>query len=495
MKLSRYFLMVMLGILFFSCKKEKSNAVPETLLYAKRGDNPGIYDQQGRFVILRGVNYNSLGDYWQGNAAVANVKPYEENDLKLMASYGVNCIRLLFSWSKLEPVRGQYDQDYINQLKTVIETAAKYDIYVLLDMHQDAWGKYIVSPASEACDKPNKGWDGAPDWATMTDGASTCTSDGSRESAPAVYHAFQHFWDNTDGIQDAAVNAWKALAKQTAGYANVVGYDLLNEPNLGYRPINLEADKLAKFYRKATNAIRAAEQESKAFQHIIFFEMSVTWNGQPIPFVPSVDLITDENTIFAPHHYFESISYLLTIEQGLDLLYGLSGAYKTGTFIGEFGFFGNPVDDVEKYKRFAKKEDANFSSSTWWQWAQAPGDPHGISWDGMQYDNTSTHLLEVDKNGNFTGVKNEYYLNVLNRSRPNAIFGKPVKLVSNPDNGTMELQAKSTSQGVTTIWIPDRFGEPHIAGTNILSTVVTKVEGGYIANVTVSGNYMLNVSF
>lgn len=495
MKLSRYFLMVMLGILFFSCKKEKSNAVPETLLYAKRGDNPGIYDQQGRFVILRGVNYNSLGDYWQGNAAVANVKPYEENDLKLMASYGVNCIRLLFSWSKLEPVRGQYDQDYINQLKTVIETAAKYDIYVLLDMHQDAWGKYIVSPASEACDKPNKGWDGAPDWATTTDGASTCTSDGSRESAPAVYHAFQHFWDNADGIQDAAVNAWKALAKQTAGYANVVGYDLLNEPNLGYRPINLEADKLAKFYRKATNAIRAAEQESKAFQHIIFFEMSVTWNGQPIPFVPSVDLITDENTIFAPHHYFESISYLLTIEQGLDLLYGLSGAYKTGTFIGEFGFFGNPVDDVEKYKRFAKKEDANFSSSTWWQWAQAPGDPHGISWDGMQYDNTSTHLLEVDKNGNFTGVKNEYYLNVLNRSRPNAIFGKPVKLVSNPDNGTMELQAKSTSQGVTTIWIPDRFGEPHIAGTNILSTVVTKVEGGYIANVTVSGNYMLNVSF
>jgi endoglycosylceramidase len=250
----------------------------------------------------------------------------------------------------------------------------------------------------------------------------------------------------------------------------------LNEPNLGYRPINLEADKLAKFYRKATNAIRAAEQESKAFRHIIFFEMSVTWNGQPIPFVPSVDLITDENTI-------------------LDLLYGLSGAYKTGTFIGEFGFFGNPVDDVEKYKRFAKKEDANFSSSTWWQWAQAPGDPHGISWDGMQYDNTSTHLLEVDKNGNFTGVKNEYYLNVLNRSRPNAIFGKPVKLVSSPDNGTMELQAKSTSQGVTTIWIPDRFGEPHIAGTNILSTVVTKVEGGYIANVTVSGNYMLNVSF
>ncbi len=495
MKMTRVFLLFIFTVFLFSCKKENSNSVPETLLYAKRGDNPGIYDQQGRFVILRGVNYNSLGDYWQGNAAVANIKPYEENDLKLMARYGVNCIRLLFSWSKLEPVRGQYNQEYINQLKNVIETAATYNIYVLLDMHQDAWGKYIVSPASEACEKPNKGWDGAPDWATITDGASTCTTDGSRESAPAVYHAFQNFWDNTNGIQDAAVNAWKALAKQTANYPNVVGYDLLNEPNLGYRPINLEADKLAKFYRKATNAIRAAEQESKALRHIIFFEMSVTWNGQPIPFVPSSDLITDENTIFAPHHYFESISYLLTIEQGLDLLYGLSATYKTGTFIGEFGFFGNPANDVEKYKRFAKKEDANFSSSTWWQWAQAPGDPHGISWDGTQYANTSMHLVEVDKVGNFTGVKNEYYLNVLNRTRPNAIFGKPVKLISNPDNGTMELQAKSSTQGVTILWIPDRFGEPQISGTNVVSTTLNKVEGGYQAAVKVNGNYNIRVSF
>jgi endoglycosylceramidase len=223
--------------------------------------------------------------------------------------------------------------------------------------------------------------------------------------------------------------------------------------------------------------------------------MSVTWNGQPIPFVPSSDLITDENTIFAPHHYFESISYLLTIEQGLDLLYGLSATYKTGTFIGEFGFFGNPANDVEKYKRFAKKEDANFSSSTWWQWAQAPGDPHGISWDGTQYANTSMHLVEVDKVGNFTGVKNEYYLNVLNRTRPNAIFGKPVKLISNPDNGTMELQAKSSTQGVTILWIPDRFGEPQISGTNVISTTLNKVEGGYQAAVKVNGNYNIRVSF
>ena len=105
------------------------------------------------------------------------------------------------------------------------------------------------------------------------------------------------------------------------------------------------------------------------------------------------------------------------------------------------------------------------------------------------------HLVEVDKVGNFTGVKNEYYLNVLNRTRPNAIFGKPVKLISNPDNGTMELQAKSSTQGVTILWIPDRFGEPQISGTNVVSTTLNKVEGGYQAAVKVNGNYNIRIGF
>jgi hypothetical protein len=103
MKMTRFFFIVFLSAYLFSCKKDNSKALPETLLYAKRGENAGIYDQQGRFVILRGVNYNALGDYWQANPAVPTNKQYDEEDLKLMASYGVNCIRLLFSWSKLEP--------------------------------------------------------------------------------------------------------------------------------------------------------------------------------------------------------------------------------------------------------------------------------------------------------------------------------------------------------------------------------------------------------
>lgn len=494
--MKKLFISVVVLLFSYACQKESPVLFSDKLLHAGLGAAAGIYDQDGRYMILRGVNYNSLGDYWQGNEDVATTKAYSPDDIKMMASYGFNCIRLLFSWSKLEPESGKYDYDYIRQLKEVIEEAAKYNIYILLDMHQDAWGKYIVTPKDVTCDQPNRGWDGAPDWATITDGASTCTADGSRESAPAVYHAFQNFWDNIDGIQDACVNAWGVLVKETAKYGNVVGYDLLNEPSLGYKPLNEEARKLSTFYGKCTRVIRDAENAGKGLEHIIFFEMSVTWNGQPVPFIPFPDFTNDKNIIFAPHTYFEAISNQLTIEQGIDLLRTLSKLYNTGMFIGEWGFFGNPADDVTKVKRFCKKEDEYLiTGSTWWQWAQAPGDPHGMSWDGTRYGNTSMHLIELDVNGNFTGNKNDFYLKVLSRSRPVAIFGKPVKLQSNPDDGTMYLATESVGNGSTTLWIPDRFGEPKINGDNVLSSKITKTEGGYNVEVAVKDSYGISVSY
>jgi len=489
------FFFLSISLLLFSCKKDTGKINPTKLLYAKKGTDAGIYDQDGRFIILRGVNYNVLGDYWQANPTVATQKQYEENDLKLMSKYGINCIRLLFSWSKLEPQKGNYNQAYIQEIKDVIETAAKYNIYVMLDMHQDAYGKYIASPVSEACDKPNKGWDGAPDWATITDGASTCTTDGSRESAPAVVQAFENFWNNKNGMQDACINAWSTLVKQTAGYANVVGYDLINEPGLGNESLAEESDKLTLFYKKTISSIRDAENQSNSFHHIIFFEISVTWNGQPFPFVTAADFTTDDNIVFGAHSYFEAISYAYTIEGGYDFLYDIANYYKSAMFMGEYGFFDNPVTDAAKMKRFAKKEDEYFTGSTFWQWSQAPGDPHGISWDGTQYSNTSLHLIELNKDGIYTGNNNEHFLNVLSRTRPNAICGKPIKLISNPDDGTMELQANTTKEGTAVLWIPNRFSTPIITGTNIVSSELKTVDGGYLASVKVNGNYKIVVGF
>jgi endoglycosylceramidase len=491
------FLLIQMG----ACQKDKGSSpdipVDGKLLKAVRGAQPGIYDASGRFVILRGVNLNVLGDYWEANPAIPATAPYDPDHFRIMASYGFNCVRLLFHWSKLEPQPGQINQAYISEIKTAIEDAAKHGIYIMLDLHQDAYGKYIATPRDVVCERPNKGWDGAPEWATFTDGQSTCQTDGSRESPPAVFHAWQNLWDNKDGIQDNLIEAWLALVRATAAYDNVVGYDLINEPSLGYSSLPDQQRKISIFYDKLIKGIRQAEKNVGAPEHIIFFEPTVTFAGGPLPTVPGPDFTNDKNIVFAPHNYFEVITQdLLTIEQGFDLYNSLAKTYQTTMLIGEWGVYGDPQQDVAKLKRFSAQEDKFIVGNTWWQWCQAPGDPHGISWDGNSYASTSLHLMEVAADGSYTGKRNEIYLKVLGRVYPRSIHGRPLKLEVNPDEGTMYFKARANKPGITEVWIPNFFGEPTIGGTGIQVQNIRAVEGGYLADISVaSGEYEITVSY
>lgn len=493
--MKQYALLALLLLTFAACKKDDDQPEIDQTLYATLGTDAGIYDRDGRFVLLRGVNYNVLGDYWQANPSIPAAKTYASSDMEQMASYGINCVRLLFSWSKLEPAPGEYDMAYIQSIKMAIEDAARYNIYVLLDMHQDAYGKYIATPSDTVCAHPNKGWDGAPEWATYTNGTSTC-GDGSRESPPAVYNAWGNFWDNHNGIQDNCIKAWQALVAETAQYQNVVGYDLINEPSMGAVSESEMKNQLSSFYGRLVSAIRTTEAANTHLRHTIFFEMAVTAGGAPTVGLPNSGFTADENIIFAPHSYFESFGpATATIEDAFNIFEIGSGFYNSHFFIGEWGFFGDPATDVSKVKRFAAAEDTYFTGSTWWQWCQAPGDPHGISWDGTSYASTSLHLVELDAQANLTGNVNTYYLDVLSRTRPNAIVGKPMSLTSNPDTGEMELNAIAQEPGITEVWIPNRFGTPTISGTNATLKELRTVSGGYIADVEVSGDYTLVVGF
>ncbi|MFN8238709.1 MAG: cellulase family glycosylhydrolase [Chitinophagales bacterium] len=475
-----------------SCQKNEQKTIPFELLYATTGSNPGIYDQQGRYVILRGCNYNSLGDYWQGNKDYPPIKKYNTDDFKDMARFGMNCIRLVLSWSSIEPQRGVYNYSYIDSIKMAIEDAAKYQLYVLLDIHQDAWGKYIHTPSSVSCQYPNKGWDGAPEWATNTDDMSTCmTSDDFRESPPAVYHAFHNLWFNTDGIADNFVNMWKELVKHTCRYKNVMGYDIINEPGLGNADLNQEFDRYSQVLGKVVKGIRTAEKEAGGYEHIIVFEHTITWRGEKIPFIPRLDFTTDKNIVFSGHNYFtDQPATILSLEQGMDLFNTLSKLYQSAFFCGEWLYY-----DREYLNRFAAYEDAHFWGSTFWQWCAPPGDPHHVLYDGTLKSENTTLLIEADKYAEFTGVYNEPALKVLSRPYPRSINGKPVKLSCNPDNGVLHLEAKATDNGTTTFWINNKFGTPVINGTNAVVEQLETVNGGYIATVKTNGLYAVDISY
>ena len=135
-----------------------------------------IVDGEGREVLLRGVNVNALVDYWKGTD-LAVTFPFTEADADAMAAIGWDAVRLLLSWSRVEPAPGSYDDDYLGTARAAVRVLAARGIYSIIDLHQDAWGATLAAPPDEPCPagtQPALGWDGAPGWATLDGGAARC---------------------------------------------------------------------------------------------------------------------------------------------------------------------------------------------------------------------------------------------------------------------------------------------------------------------------------
>jgi endoglycosylceramidase len=192
----------------------------------KRSDFVYIKDQKfkdpyGRDLILHGINVVNKDS---GTGYVGHITPEEMADFK---SWGFNVIRLGIIWDGLEPEPGVYNEEYLSQIDEMIRWASDNDLYVFLDMHQDLYSVEFS--------------DGAPAWATITDGQPHLTGSIWSDSyliSPAVQTAFDHFWANTpapdgEGIQDHYIKLWKHIAERYANNTTVIGYDIMNEPFMG----------------------------------------------------------------------------------------------------------------------------------------------------------------------------------------------------------------------------------------------------------------------
>lgn len=464
-------------------------------LHANRGDHPGVFDAAGRQVILRGVNLNALGDYYQANPAYPPVIPLKDTDFPNMARQGFNVVRLIVSWSALEPERDQISSAYLQRIHAAVDAAKANGIYVVLDMHQDAWGKYIASPPGVQCGPGREaaiGWDGAPEWATITDGRNTCRAIGTRELSPAVAQAFVNFYADRDGIQTQLVNTWAALVAAFANEPAVAGYDLFNEPHWGNDP-NTAPGKLALFSGRLIDAIRAAERQAGGFSHVVFFEPVILW---PVPqTAPPADFTTDDNIVFAPHNYAESGSPSTeTIEEGFARAAQDAATYGSTFWIGEYGWFSDPAANKAKLIRYARSEDEYFVGGTWWQWRQACGDPHTIGTPNGQPPPPQSPLIHFNRTicpDDVDGGPVPEWAVILSRPYPRAAPGHLVSLQSDGDAATLHLAAAGAGDGATLdLWMPDRGrGTPAVSGTGLGTQRLVAVPAGYRVFVNVSGDY------
>ena len=246
---------------------------------------PYIADDRGRMVLLHGATPDGLIDF-RSNADPASLYPppyypidpaaYDgrcpensttitsaplcEKDLEQMAALGFNSMRLPLSWSLLEPERGHFNQMYVDRIAQVVDWARPLGIYVIIDMHQNAYSRYLARPSPP----PWPGGTvtdlsadtGAPAWATITDGFPSEVYRNQRELNPASMEANTNFWYDRSGIQEEYIAAVAYLARRFKNDSTVAGYSLFNEPWPGWNlPPGFEDLLLFPFYRRVIDAI------------------------------------------------------------------------------------------------------------------------------------------------------------------------------------------------------------------------------------------------
>ena len=369
------------------------------------------------------------------------------NDLAQVREYGLNYVRLCLSWSELEPEPGVYSASYIDRVAQVVAWAEEQDVYVLLDMHEDLYSRFI-GPAPNQTQYPPYltdavGQDGAPAWAVKTDGWPSLGVYGQGNLNLAMMKAFQNFYENAivpglpqgaapgPGLQDHYIGAIAALAARFANESAVLGIELLNEPQPGTTlpPLLFGELFLYPLYRRIAQALTGERDglpdcetglpyfNSSACaypdlgvrdtRHPIFFEPSSLRNL--IDFTPQISapLTNYSQLVYTPHVYTRVFTLdfsALNITWPPSFDYAFTTAWQEANAIGaavlitEFG--GAPSSDAETLAPTLAAQDRAMTGGSIWSFKSNCVD----GGSGPVACPTNAWVLYYAAQGNATGV-------------------------------------------------------------------------------------------
>lgn len=357
-----------------------------------------IVDTEGRQVLLRGVNVDGLVDYYRPDLrasypidpsryAHGQCPPDDRTvegvvlcarDFAQLAPLGYDAIRLNLSWSLLEPTPGHIDGRYLDRVAQVVGWARSAGIYVILDMHQDAWSKYLYSTSADHCSppyQPIRGYDGAPKWASIHT-KPVCALNGTRELDPAVQEDFAKLFRDAPapdgvGLREHFAAVVVALARRFRNDPAVAGYDLLNEPtflDVG----GTDASVLLPFYAKVVDTV---VRRVPGFRQLFFIEpgslrdvtdrsnITVSWSR----------FSRYRNVVYEPHVYTRTFTPRSFPMDG-GYLSAIADARHLGLplWVGEFGC--SPSDDRTVLSAHYLEQDRFGLGSALWLWKENAND-------------------------------------------------------------------------------------------------------------------------
>ncbi len=433
--------------------------------------------------------------------------PASGDDLAQMRALGFDVVRLVLNWSQLEPTPGAYSKTYLARVAQVVSWARQQGIYVILDMHQDQYSRFILpanAKVAPAGCTPSGGSDGAPGWAVQAGDQVGCALDGIDELNPAESAAFAHFWQNSPvsgeqgqapgtGLQDHYIGALAALARRFERDPAVLGYELMNEPQPGSsgslpasNGYQASSEDLYPFYTRAVEALTgvrdgrptcpaaaptslddacAYPQQASVSRQSIFFEPLAYRNLVDFSLQVSEPFTSYPNIVFAPHVY----TYAFTVEQDLLGMPARPGGYPpnftfgyqtaeaeaqaihAAVFVTEFGDSSSTDGSILANELSA--QEATQTGATLWAWkglAKTPGTCWCVRWQHSSYQTTSNGTAG---RGNPKSVPSSQDRLIPSRQRllmrawPVATAGRLGAYAFDPTSGTFALTASATAPG------------------------------------------------
>lgn len=184
-----------------------------------------------------------------------------EADIAYIKQTGANTIRLPFNYKLFtrEDYMGKNDEtEGFKQMDKVIDWCRKYDLHLILDMHD--------CPGGQTGDNIDNG------------------------------HGYPWLFEN-ESSQQLFCQIWQKIASRYKDEPVILGYELMNEPIATMFSDSLRAAlnaKLEPLYKRATKAIREVDQN-----HIILLG-GAQWNGN---FEPFSDWKFDNKIMYTCHRY------------------------------------------------------------------------------------------------------------------------------------------------------------------------------------------------
>jgi endoglycosylceramidase len=384
-------------------------------------------DVDGRAVLLRGVN--ATGD--------AKVPPFQSVNSPLLfdplPGWGINTVRLLFTWEAFEPARCHYDNDYLAYYEQAVEWAAERNLYVIVDFHQDAYSRFNVNGCGE----------GFPEWAvtsaiikSIPDNTPACDGWGAAMITDAAMHTtWNHFHSDREGARTRYLDMVKAVAERMSDHANVIGYEIMNEPWGSNAQLN-----------KLINDVGAAVRDR---------------HPSAILFVPAHALVsggvkentlaqpTHANIVYSSHYYDPSVYFKNWNGSPLDPALNKALAKATGwnapLIMSEFGA---PADtlNVEAYmEAYYDWLDANFVSGTQWSYTPAWTPQHKDGWNAEDFS-------IVDDSGQLRSAL------FVPRPYPQYTAGTPQQF-ERTENGFSYRWQNNSALGTTEIYLPAGYAD------------------------------------